>query len=290
MIHEQLCSGGPVFSRIVTGVWRWTLPVPQIETLIHRSLEEGMTTFDNADIYGDYQNEALFGQVLANDPGLRERMQLVTKCGIMNVSKQRPGTWIKAYDTSYKHIVWSAENSLKNLKTDRVDLLLIHRPDPLLVPEEVARAFSQLKSQGKVLYFGVSNFSASQFDVLQSYLDFPLVTNQIELSLAYHHAIENGVLDNLMRHRVSPMAWAPLGGGELVSKPSEMLLKKAAQYDATPTQLLLAWLLRLPARVFPVIGTTKPERLADAARSINIKLDTQDWFDLYGFIRGRRVS
>lgn len=290
MIHEQLCSGGPVFSRIVTGVWRWSLPVPQIETLIHRSLEEGMTTFDNADIYGDYQNEALFGQVLANDRSLRDKMQLITKCGIMEVSKQRPDTWIKAYDTSYKHIVWSAENSLKNLQTDRVDLLLIHRPDPLLQPEEVARAFSQLKSQGKVLHFGVSNFTASQFDVLQSYMDFPLVTNQIELSLSYHHPIGNGILDNLMRHRVSPMAWAPLGGGELVSKPSEMLLKKAAQYDATPTQLLLAWLLRLPAKVFPVIGTTKPERLADAARSVNIKLDTQDWFDLYGFIRGRRVS
>lgn len=289
MTHESLCLNGPVFSRIIAGVWRWTLPVTDVEALIQRSLDEGITTFDHADIYGDYENETIFGKVLQNNPSLRNRIQLVTKCGIMNISTKRPGTWVKAYDTSYKHIVWSAENSLKLLATDRIDLLLIHRPDPLLEPNEVAGAFSQLRKDGKVLHFGVSNFTVPQFDVLQSYLNFPLVTNQIEISLTQHQPLFDGSLDNLMRHRVAPMAWSPLGGGRLVQEPSEFLLTKAAQYQASPTQLLLAWLLRLPSRVFPVIGTTNADRIQDAAAAVNIKLDTQDWFDMLRFVRSKPV-
>ena len=287
MTHEPLSSNGPVFSRIVSGVWRWNLPDNDVEALINRSLDEGITTFDHADIYGDYQNEALFGKVLERNPSLRNRMQLITKCGITNVSKHRPSYWIKAYDTSYNHIVWSAENSLKMLHTDHIDLLLIHRPDPLLDPMEVAKAFTRLKNDGKVLHFGVSNFNLSQFDMLQSFLEFPLVTNQIELSLTHHKPLFDGSLDNLIRHRICPMAWGPLGGGRLVSDPGAMILTKAAQYRATPTQLLLAWLLRLPARVFPVIGTTKPDRISEAASALNIKLDTQDWFDMLRIAQGK---
>ena len=151
----------------------------------------------------------------------------------------------------------------------------------------MARAFTQLKSEGKVLHFGVSNFTIPQFDVLQSYLDFPLVTNQIEISLTHYKPLFDGSLDNLMRHRVAPMAWAPLGGGRLVSEPSQMILAKAAQYHATPTQLLLAWLLRLPSRVFPVIATTKADRISEAAAALKIKLDTQDWFDMLRFAQGK---
>lgn len=290
MTHEPLCLNGPVFSRIIAGVWRWSLPVNDVEALIQRSLDEGITTFDSADIYGDYENEGIFGKALQRNSSLRNRMQLVTKCGIMNVSAKRPGTWIKAYDTSYEHIVWSAENSLKLLATDRIDLLLIHRPDPLLDPDEVARAFSQLRKDGKVLHFGVSNFTIPQFDMLQSYLDFPLVTNQIEISLTHHRPLFDGSLDNLMRHRVAPMAWSPLGGGQLVKEPGEFLLAKAAQYKATPTQVLLAWLLRLPSRVFPVIGTTNADRIKEAAEAVNVKMDTQDWFDMLRVVRGRPAS
>jgi predicted oxidoreductase len=287
MTHEPLSSNGPVFSRIIAGVWRWSLPDKEVEALINRSMEEGLTTFDHADIYGDYQNEAIFGKVLERTPSLRNRMQLITKCGINNISKHRPSTWIKAYDTSYKHIVWSAENSLKMLHTDHIDLLLIHRPDPLLDPNEVARAFTHLKSTGKVLHFGVSNFTIPQFEVLQSYLDFQLVANQIEISLTHHKPLFDGSLDNLMRHRVAPMAWSPLGGGGLVSNPGAMIFDKAARYHVTPAQLLLAWLLRLPSRVFPVIGTTNLNRIKEAAGALNITLDTQDWFDMLRFAQGK---
>jgi predicted oxidoreductase len=281
MTYEPLTSGGPIFSRIIAGVWRWKLPVNEVEVLIHKSLDAGMTTFDNADIYGDYQNEQIFGKVLEGNPSLREKMQLITKCCIMNVSVQRPSNWIKHYNTSRQHIVWSVENSLKLLHTDRIDLLLLHRPDPLLDPHEVAQTFSALKAEGKVLHFGVSNFTSSQFQMLQSYLDFPLVTNQIEISLTYQQPLYDGTIDDLMRFRVAPMAWSPLGGGTLVADPSPKLLAKAVKYKATPPQLLLAWLLRHPSRIFPVIGTSKPERITEAAAAINIKLDLQDWFDMW---------
>ena len=253
----------------------------EVEVLIHKALDAGMTTFDNADIYGDYQNEQTFGTVLEGTSSLREKMQLVTKCCIMNVSTQRPSNWIKHYNTSRQHIVWSVENSLKSLHTDRVDLLLLHRPDPLLDPHEVAQTFSALKADGKVLHFGVSNFTSHQFQMLQSYLDFPLVTNQIEVSLTHQQPMFDGTIDDLMRFRVAPMAWSPLGGGTLVADPSSKLLAKASKYNATPPQMLLAWLLRHPSRIFPVIGTSKPERLIEAAASINIKLDLQDWFDMW---------
>lgn len=289
MTQEPISPAGPVFSRIIAGAWRWGLPESEVEVLINRALDDGITTFDHADIYGDHQNEGIFGRVLERSPALRSRMQLVTKCGIKFRSAHRPATWVKHYDTSYGHIVWSAENSLRMLHTDRIDLLLIHRPDPLLDPAEVAGAFAALRSGGKVLHFGVSNFTPSQFDVLQSYLDFPLVTNQLEISLTRHQPFFDGSLDNLMRHRVSPMAWSPLGGGRLVTEPGELLSSKAAQYGITPTQLLLAWLLRHPSRIFPVIGTTKPDRISEAAGAAGVRLETQDWFDMLKSVQGKEV-
>jgi predicted oxidoreductase len=159
----------------------------------------------------------------------------------------------------------------------------------LLDPNEVARAFSTLKAEGKVLHFGVSNFTPSQFQMLQSYLDFPLVTNQIEVSVTHQHALFDGTMDDMMRLRVAPMAWSPLGGGKLVTKPSANLLAKAAKYRATPSQLLLAWLLRHPAGIFPVIGSSKPERISEAAEAINVQLDLQDWFDLWKDAKGKQV-
>lgn len=289
MTHEALHTDGPILSRIIAGAWRWNIPSSNVAALIHRALEKNITTFDHADIYGDHQNEQIFGQVLAATPSLRDQMQLVTKCGIKFKSPHRPETWVKHYNTSAAHIIWSVENSLKMLHTDRIDLLLIHRPDPLLNPAEVAQAFSTLKREGKVLHFGVSNFTASQFNVLNSYMDQPLVTNQLEISLTHHQALFDGGLDNMMQHRAAPMAWSPLGGGKLVTEPSETLSAKAAAYSASPTQILLAWLLRHPARIFPVIGTTKPDRLDEAAAAVNILLDTQDWFDLLKSVQGKEM-
>lgn len=280
MHRESLHPQGPNFSRIVAGAWRWhTVSSDVVEQLIRTALNMGITTFDHADIYGDHGNEEIFGNVLRKDPGLRSKIELVTKCGIKLVSNQRPKTWMKHYDTSKEHILWSAENSLKMLSTDYLDLLLIHRPDPLLDPVVVAEAFSQLKKGGKVLHFGVSNFTPSQFTMLQQYLPFPLVTNQIEISLSRTKPLFNGDLDLMLERHTSPMAWSPLGGGKLVTEGNP-IFNKAARYSATYAQLSLAWLLRHPSKIFPVIGTTKPDRIKEAARSIDLKLDLQDWFEM----------
>ncbi|MCW5911686.1 MAG: aldo/keto reductase [Cyclobacteriaceae bacterium] len=285
-IHPQ----GPTFSRIVTGAWRWNTVSPDtVERLIQTSLDEGISTFDHADIYGDHSNEEVFGKVLIKKPALRDKMELVSKCGIKFPSAKRPGAWIKHYDTSKEHITWSAENSLKMLCTDRLDLLLIHRPDPLLNPHEVAEAFSQLKQQGKVLHFGVSNFTQPQFSLLQKFLPMPLVTNQVEISLSRTESLFNGDLDLLMEHNASAMAWSPLGGGKLVAGERE-LFGKATKYNATYSQLSLAWLLKHPSNIFPVIGTTKPDRISEAAKSLDIKLDRQDWFEMLQWATGKEVA
>ncbi|MGC3942983.1 MAG: aldo/keto reductase [Chryseolinea sp.] len=289
MKRITLTQGGPAVSRIVAGAWRWTISVEDIERLIHRALELGMTTFDNADIYGDYQNETLFGKALERNPSLRDKMEIVTKCGIMLVSKNRPDNKFKHYNTSKQHITKSVEHSLKVHYTDRLDLLLIHRPDPLMRAEEVAEAFTSLKKQGKVLHFGVSNFTTAQFDLLQSRLDFPLVTNQLEISLTHQQYLFDGTVDNLMRIGVAPTAWSPLGGGSLVTHPSEMLEEKARKYQVTPSQLLLAWLLHHPSNIVPVVGTTKPDRLSEAAAAVNIQLDRQDWYDMWSAGKGSPV-
>ena len=285
-IHLQ----GPVCSRIIAGAWRWHTTSPAaVENLVLTALDEGITTFDHADIYGDHGNEAIFGNVLRKDPALRKQMELVTKCGIKLVSSKRPSTRVKHYDTSKAHIVGSVENSLKDLNTDYLDLLLIHRPDPLLDPVEVAEAFVELKQQGKVLHFGVSNFTPSQFALLQGHLPMPLVTNQIEISLACVDPLFNGALDLLMAHRVSPMAWSPLGGGSLMEQGTAWENISAA-YNASFNQLALAWLLRHPAAIFPVIGTTRPERIRECARATAIGLERQDWFEMLKLVTGKEVA
>ena len=216
-------------------------------------------------------------------------MQLITKCGIKFSSLKRPQTWIKHYDTSEDHIVWSAENSLKMLATDHLDLLLIHRPDPLLNPHEVAEAFVKLKAAGKVLHFGVSNFTPSQFEMLQQFLPFPLVTNQIEISLSRIDSLFNGDLDLMVKHGASPMAWSPLGGGKLHFEERDWFAK-ATKYNASYSQLALAWLLKHPSNIFPILGTTKPERITEAAKSTDIVLDKQDWFEMLKWSTGRDVA
>lgn len=290
MEHNPIHPQGPTFSRIISGAWRWhTVSQEVVEQLINTSLEHGITTFDHADIYGDHGNEEIFGNILRKDPSLRHKMELVTKCGIKFPSAKRPSSWVKHYDTSKEHITWAAENSLKMLGTDHLDLLLIHRPDPLLNPPDVAEAFSLLRQSGKVLHFGVSNFTTAQFELLQSYLPFPLVTNQLEISLSRTAPLWDGTLDTLMKHRASPMAWSPLGGGKLITGGQNNVFLKAPAYNATETQLALAWLLKHPSKIFPVIGTTKPERIAESARAIDIRLDLQDWYEMLKAAEGKEV-
>ncbi len=293
MQKQKTHPQGPALSTIVAGAWRWdNLTDPQLLTLINTALDVGITTFDHADIYGNYTCEALFGNVLKQHPGLRNKMELVTKFGIKLISDKRPAHRIKHYDTSKEHIVHSVENSLQALGTDRIDVLLIHRPDPLLNLSETAEAFALLKQQGKVLHFGVSNFTTTQFEMLQSYLPFPLVTNQIEISLYKHEALFNGVTDTLQKHRVRPMAWSPLGGGKFFENQqvNTVLQQLSEMYQATSTQVLLAWLLKHPAGIFPVIGTTKAERIVESAQSISVNLDRQHWFELLRAVTGSNMA
>jgi predicted oxidoreductase len=282
----------------VAGAWRWQLESSQVETLVNTSLDLGITSFDHADIYGEYSNEKIFGEVLKKNPSLREDMELITKCGIQLTSEKMPQNWVKHYDTSSNHIQQQVEKSLQNLNTDRIDLLLIHRPDPLLNPIDVAEAFAKLKEAGKVLHFGVSNFTPHQFDMLQAYLPFPLMTNQIELSLFHNEPLTSGVLDHLIQNKVKPMAWSPLGGGVHFGSESDLTEELALGFeklsakhdDATTAQLLIAWLLYHPAAVVPVIGTTKPPRIKEAAESVSIELDRQDWFEMWRLVRGRDID
>jgi predicted oxidoreductase len=226
---------------------------------------------------------------VGKNSGLRKKMQLITKCGIKLLSSKWKGTWIKHYDTSKEHILASVDTSLKKLGTDYLDLLLIHRPDPLMDPEEVSEAFGLLKQNGKVLHFGVSNFTATQFDMLQSYLPFPLVTNQIEVSLSRLEALLDGTVDMLMKFKACPMAWSPLGGGKLMTGPTSLWSKKD-KYSATETQLSLAWLMRHPSGMFPVIGTTQPDRIIESAKAVDIELDRQDWFEMLKIATGKDVA
>ncbi len=289
MERRKLHALGPVCSRIIAGAWRWhTISQERLRNLVHTSLDLGITTFDHADIYGDHGNEERLGQILQLDRSLRNKMEIVTKCGIKFPSAKRPSARIKHYDTSASHIRWSAENSLRMFGTDRLDLLLIHRPDPLTNPVEIAEIFSSLRNEGKVLHFGVSNFTPSQFRMLQSYLPFPLVTNQIEISLSRVDPLFNGDLDTMMEFRVSPMAWSPLGGGELPIQ-DERAVAQAGRYNATCSQLAFAWLLTHPAGIFPIAGTTRPERLAESARSLEIKLDRQDWFEMLKWVMKKEM-
>lgn len=290
MERKKLHTDGPECSRIVAGAWRWhQVSGEQVDKLIRTALDQGITSFDHADIYGDHSNEETFGNVLRKQPSLRNRMQLITKCGIKFPSPRRPSTRVKHYDTSPEHIRWSVENSLKMLGTDRIDVLLIHRPDPLMSGESLAAIFSELKKEGKVLFFGVSNFTPSQFRMVQSYLSFPLVTNQVELSLSQVLPLFDGTLDTLMEFRASPMAWSPLGGGKALPVDERILFGLAARYNCTYPQLALAWLMRHPSVVFPVIGTTKTERIEEAARAMTVNLDLQDWFELLKSVMGKEM-
>ena len=287
MEKRKIHPEGPEFSRLITGVWRWDqITDQQTEELIGLSLDLGISSFDHADIYGDHTVEEKFGRILQRQPGLRNRMELISKCGIKFPSAHRPQNKSHIYDTTYKHIVWSAENSLKQLHTDHLDLLLIHRPDPLSNPQEIAEAFQNLRQQGKVLYFGVSNYSGPQFRLLQKYCPMPLVTNQVELSLTAFDPIFNGDIDVLMEHKASPMAWSPLAGGKLLEYQTKFHGLANLKNQSVP-QLALSWLLLHPSNVFPILGTTQPNRLKELARVMEMpSMDKDTWFAVLQASRG----
>lgn len=279
-------------SRIAQGFLRadeWGMNKQARLSFIEGCLALGVTTFDHADIYGDYQCETLFGESLALKPGLRERMQLITKCGIKLKSNQRPEHNMYQYDVSFDHIIRSVENSLLQLGTDYLDLILLHRPTPLMDPDEVGRAFEHLMIQGKVKHFGVSNFSSVQFDLLQSRVDVPLIVNQSECSVLESESFRNGEIDHLHQHAVTPMAWSPLAGGRLFNGSDDQDIKMRAllqdlsqkYQNSGVDQLALAWLLKHPAKICPVLGSGKIARLERAVAAFQIELTDEDWYRIW---------
>jgi predicted oxidoreductase len=263
----------------------------QVAGLVNDCLDLGIDTFDVADIYGDYQCEAMFGAALQTNPALKSRIKLISKCGIALVSPARPAHRVKHYNTSREHIVASVENSLTCLGVEKLELLLIHRPDPLMNAEEVAEAFDRLEAAGKVEKFGVSNFLPHQFDLLQSFLDQPLHVNQIEISLLHLDSLFDGTLDQCQRLAVTPQAWSPLAGGQLAQQTEESSLGRALtrvanELGVTRGQLAIAWLLRHPARIRPVLGTGKLQRIRELVDARRIELDRQTWFELLEAAQG----
>lgn len=292
-IRVKMAAGGPEVSRLIYGVWRLLdepqgAEVQQVLARIQTCLDCGITTFDHADIYGGYRCEEAFGAALRSNPGLRHKMELVTKCGIMLVNPARPLNRLHHYDYSRRHIAESVERSLRNLSTDYLDVLLLHRPSPLLDPDEVAEALHLLMDQGKVRHVGVSNFTPAQFDTLSSRMKVPLVTNQVELHPLRLEVFLDGTIDQCLQRRISPMAWSPLAGGRLVKGQGEAELRVRAvleelgrKYGADLDQLVYAWLLRHPARILPVLGTGKLERITSATRALSLQMETQDWFAVW---------
>ncbi len=287
-------------SPIVHGHWRladWHLSDKELLRLTEETMELGVTTFDHADIYGNYSCEKLFGQALALKKELRKSIEIVSKCGIKLLSDKYPERRVKHYDYSYNHIISSAENSLKNLGTDYLDLLLLHRPSPFFDPEEVARAFSDLQKSGKVLYFGVSNFSIKQFEMLEAHTDAPLVTNQVEISPFCLEHFENGNMEFFLKEKIKPMAWSPLAGGEIVAPKSEKGLRVNRVLAEVANELnidgidkiIYSWLLKHPASILPVVGTQKLERIQNAVDALEIELSLEQWFKIYIAANGEEL-
>ncbi|HCH40480.1 aldo/keto reductase family oxidoreductase [Leclercia adecarboxylata] len=280
-----LAPQGPEFSRFVMGYWRlmdWNMSAQELASFIEEHLDLGITTVDHADIYGGYECEAAFGEAMKLSPALRERMEIVTKCGIATTAKAEHA--LGHYITDRDHIIRSAEQSLTNLATDRLDLLLIHRPDPLMDADEVAEAFLALHQSGKVRHFGVSNFTPAQFALLQSRLPFTLATNQVEISPVYQPLLLDGTLDQLQQLRIRPMAWSCLGGGRLFNDDAfqplrDELAKVAQELNAeTIEQVVYAWILRLPSQPLPIIGSGKIERVRSALAAEQLNMTRQQWF------------
>ena len=289
---------GPGMSRIALGLWRlqqWQLTTQELIALTEQCIAMGITTTDHADIYGGYQCEALFGAALAAAPGLRRQIEIVSKCGIKLVSPQRPAHRVQHYDTSAAHIIASAEQSLRNLHTDYLDLLLIHRPDPLLQVDEVAHAFDTLRQAGKVRHFGVSNFTPAQFEMLASRCT--LVTNQIEASVLHLDPLDDGTLDQCQRRAIAPMIWSALAGGRLFSEQSErairlreMLTTIGQVHQVSVSVIACAWLLQLPSQPIVLTGSGRIAALREAAKASTLRLTREQWFEIWIASTGHGVA
>jgi predicted oxidoreductase len=286
-------------SRIVYGMWRLgddadTRPA-HVQAKVEACLAQGITTLDQADIYGGYTAEGLLGAALRAAPHLRDQVEVVTKCDIVAPVGRHAGARVKHYDTSPAHITASVESSLRAMGLDRIDLLLIHRPDPFMHAAETGACLDTLVAQGKVRAVGVSNFRPWDFDLLQSAMTTPLATNQIELSLLHRAPFTDGDMAHLQMHSVAPMAWSPLAGGALfgdspaAARLAPVLARMGAAAGVAPDAVAVAWLLAHPARIIPVMGTNDLTRIARLSDALKPALSRQDWYELWTEAAGAEV-
>jgi predicted oxidoreductase len=295
---DRLTLGSIEISHLVYGMWRLgddaDTSTAHVQAKVEACLAQGITTMDQADIYGGYTAEAILGAALRAAPALRDQIEIVTKCDIVAPVGRHSAARVKHYDTSAAHITASVEASLRDMATDRIDLLLIHRPDPLMDHHETGAALDGLVASGKVRAVGVSNFRPWDYTLLQSAMSQPLVTNQIELSLNCREPFTNGDLAFLQERGVAPMAWSPLAGGHLRAEANASL---SARLDALGreagcdwTAVAVAWLLRHPARVIPVLGTNTLSRIASISDALRVPMDRQTWFELLTLAQGHEVA
>jgi len=284
------------FSSVIVGCmdwgsWRRNFDTSEMTELIQESVSLGLTSFDHADIYGDYTVEEQFGKALDNAKVSRQDLQIISKCGIQYACEARPHT-VKHYQYDTAYIIESAERSIDHLRCDYLDLFLLHRPSPLMRPEAVAEAVSALKAQGKIKAFGVSNFTPSQTALIASKTE--IAVNQIQCSLTHLSPFFDGSLDHMMTHGIQPMAWSPIGKvfkdkSEATYRIHAVLNRLCEEYQATKDQIVLAWLMTHPSGIIPVVGTTQKERLATAAKAAEINLSEIHWFELLVASQGHKV-
>jgi len=284
----------PIVGCMRWGVWGENFTTGQYEKIIDQCLAIGLNTFDHADIYGHYTTEADFGDALKGNSHLRNQIKIITKCGINMLTPNRPHHAIKSYDTSAAHITKSVEQSLQNFHTDYIDSLLIHRPDILINVEEVAATITALKTSGKIKTFGVSNFTTSQVALLHKYI--PVEHHQVEISVTNLSAFENGMLDQCQLEKIEAQSWSPMGSGIFTQHTAQhaRILAEAdclsKTYECSLNQILLAFLYAHPSQIVPVIGTTKFERIQDAAKAMEIELTREDFYKLWSASTGKEVA
>jgi len=273
------------------GICDKNLNQKEMENMIHICLENKITTFDHADIYGSYTTEAAFGKAFASSKILREKMQLISKCGIQLVSENRTNT-IKHYNYSKDYIIWSVENSLKNLQTDFLDVLLLHRPSPLMHADEIAEAVLKLKTEGKILDFGLSNFTSSQTELIRQKTEISY--NQVQFSATHLEAMLDGSFDYMQIHNIRPMSWNPLGTVfrediEQTRRLKRILVKLVEKYHVGSDTILLSWILRHPAKVIPIAGTVNVARIQSLMKAVDLQLEKEDWFAIWVESTGKDV-
>ena len=272
------------------GIWDKKLTTKEMEHMIQICLENKITTFDHADIYGAYTTEAEFGKAFSASGISRNQLQLISKCGIQHTSGRNNA--VKHYDYSKDYIIWSVENSLKNLHCDYLDVLLLHRPSPLMETDEIAEAVSKLQSEGKIIDFGVSNFTASQTELIRKKVDISY--NQIQFSATHFEPMVDGSFDYMQLHGIRPMSWNPLGtvfreDTEQTRRLKKLLGSLVEKYHLGSDTILLSWILRHPAKVFPIAGTVNVARIQALMKAVELNLETEDWFAIWTESMGTKV-